>query len=381
MAGGFDTFDLSRILGAAEQIKGMRREEKTDALRDNYLQTQIAGAQQQQGFQQQEQTAQMDARTAKQHYLAAQAVEQASDPVAAARDFAPDLVEHYEKANGPGSFAQLPPEAVKQMASMGKERAAAAAGIDLTGGPELQARLQAQKQQDAANFEQQKTIVGMQQQMTPYQRAQLELQKTQGRAADRKLITRPVGDGTVQDYLLDDRTGERIANGSPYRPATAQTGNVTEGERKAAVLGTRLESSLQALAQLEQQDPGSSRPGLMERGFESMGMESAANASRSSSRQQADTAQLDALDAALTLGTGAAYTREQLEGYRKAYFPQIGDSDQTVAAKQKRFETIVKAARIAAGRAEPSIDTAVAPGQAPPSMPAGRQGWSAEIVR
>jgi hypothetical protein len=161
---GFDTFDMSRIIGAAEQIKGMKREASRDVLRDQYLQTQIQGAQQNQQFAQAEQQTQVDQRTARQRYLEAQAIEQAADPIAAARDFAPDLIQSFEKAHGAGSFAQLPPDVVKQLASAGKQRAAAAAGIDVTGGPELQARLAAAQASDEKNFGQQKEIVGLQHQ-------------------------------------------------------------------------------------------------------------------------------------------------------------------------------------------------------------------------
>jgi hypothetical protein len=69
-------------------------------------------------------------------------------------------------------------------------------------------------------------------------------------------------------------------------------------------------------------------------------------------RQIVETAQLDILDAALTLGTGAAYTQGQLEGYRKSYFPQIGDKPENVAAKRARLQNILRSAEIASGRAK-----------------------------
>jgi len=42
------------------------------------------------------------------------------------------------------------------------------------------------------------------------------------------------------------------------------------------------------------------------------------------------------------LGTGAAYTKEQLEGYRKSYFPQIGDSKENILAKQQRLNNVIE---------------------------------------
>ena len=72
----------------------------------------------------------------------------------------------------------------------------------------------------------------------------------------------------------------------------------------------------------------------------------------SAQRQIIESAQLDITDAALTLGTGAAYTKEQLETYRKSYFPQIGDKPEVVVAKRARLQNILQSAAIASGRAK-----------------------------
>lgn len=87
-----------------------------------------------------------------------------------------------------------------------------------------------------------------------------------------------------------------------------------------------------------------------------------ANTVTPENRQKVEAAQLDILYAALTLGTGAAYTKEQLEGYRKAYFPQIGDKPANIKDKQDRLNNILEAARIAAGRASNQVTS-----QPPPS--------------
>jgi hypothetical protein len=75
-----------------------------------------------------------------------------------------------------------------------------------------------------------------------------------------------------------------------------------------------------------------------------------ANTFTSETRQRVESAQLDMLDAALTLGTGAAYTKEQLEGYRKSYFPAIGDGPAQIKDKKARLENVISAAKIAAGK-------------------------------
>lgn len=184
-----------------------------------------------------------------------------------------------------------------------------------------------------------------------------------------QIITRPVGNGLVQDFSRDPRTGERVPEGEPYKPVTAYTGNVQEGERKAATLGIRLEGALNVLDELEKVKPGAGSPGVLEKVLQAIGADTAANFARGSKRQQAQAAQLDALDAALTLATGAAYTAEQLKGQWISYFPQLGDSEETKASKRRRFGTLVEAARVSAGRAQPSIDQALYGGPARPGQP------------
>lgn len=137
----------------------------------------------------------------------------------------------------------------------------------------------------------------------------------------------------------------------PGGPAD-KTAVATEGERKAATLLKRLEGSQVQLATALQENPDAVKPGLIANGLRAVGADAIANtAATSSERQRVEAAQLDMLDAALTLGTGAAYTREQLEGYRRSYFPQIGDTADTIKDKEARLANVIEAAKIAGGRA------------------------------
>jgi hypothetical protein len=70
-------------------------------------------------------------------------------------------------------------------------------------------------------------------------------------------------------------------------------------------------------------------------------------------RQIVEDSQLDVLDAALTLRTGAAYTPVQLTAMRSTYFPVLGDTAQAIKAKQQRLETLLEGAYINSGRATP----------------------------
>jgi hypothetical protein len=144
----------------------------------------------------------------------------------------------------------------------------------------------------------------------------------------------------------------------------AQEAKPTESQYKAATLGGRLEGSLDTLNKISIKNPEALKPEV----FPSLlqgnilqyvpGTNMLAGKISSEDRLRAEAAQLDALDAALTLGTGAAYTKEQLSGYSKAYFPQKGDTDLVIQEKNSRFANLVELARLQAGSAAKNIDLA-----------------------
>ena len=126
----------------------------------------------------------------------------------------------------------------------------------------------------------------------------------------------------------------------------------TESERTAAFLATRVAGGLSNLARIG--DIGA--PSLRDA---AVGGTLLGNYATDEDRQRAINAQMDMLDAALTLGTGAAYTKEQLDGYRRSYFPQPGDKPETIADKSQRLRTLMEAARLKAGAASGLIDNAM----------------------
>lgn len=138
----------------------------------------------------------------------------------------------------------------------------------------------------------------------------------------------------------------------PGGPA-GKASQATEGERTAATLLKRLEFSEKQLEKAVTEKPSAATPNIVAQGLRAAGADPVANAVTSQERQRIEAAQLDILDAALTLGTGAAYTREQLEGYRRSYFPQINDKPETVKDKAARLQNVIDAAKIKAGRAAP----------------------------
>ena len=124
---------------------------------------------------------------------------------------------------------------------------------------------------------------------------------------------------------------------------------MTEGERKASTLLQRLQFSEGQLTKALVDNPDAAKPGVFTSALDMLSTP-LANTLTPEARQRVQSAQLDILDAALTLGTGAAYTKEQLEGYRSSYFPAIGDGPTQVKDKKARLQNVISAAKIAAGK-------------------------------
>lgn len=156
--------------------------------------------------------------------------------------------------------------------------------------------------------------------------------------------------------LVDPRTGTaKPVLGADGAPLTKGAGNVSEGERKAGTLLARLRGSQEQLLTALGESPSAAKPRTIAelvRAIPIVGGNTPANLVTPEARQRVEAAQLDMLDAALTLGTGAAYTKEQLQGYTRSYFPQIGDGPKQIADKQVRLANVIRAAEIAAGKAE-----------------------------
>lgn len=155
-----------------------------------------------------------------------------------------------------------------------------------------------------------------------------------------------------------ERADARAADNAARQAQAAAQGS--ESERTAGFLAGRVVDAIGRLSAAGKADPSSLRPTLgveMTRGV--LG-DRVANYFTDSERQQTRAAQIDIIDAALTLGTGAAYTKEQLEGYREAYFPQLGDSEETVLSKQNALRSLIVNAQTKAGRAAPDIGKALA---------------------
>jgi hypothetical protein len=144
--------------------------------------------------------------------------------------------------------------------------------------------------------------------------------------------------------------------------------SLTEGERKAGTLLTRMQSSSKQLQDVLNEYPDAAKPEYLSSFVEGIS-EPAANLIRSSPRQRIVNAQKDIVDAALTAATGASYTKEQSKEFREFLFPQIGDDEKTVKDKQKRLETAIESVRLQAGRAAKLVPEVKAGNQPPVGAP------------
>jgi hypothetical protein len=153
----------------------------------------------------------------------------------------------------------------------------------------------------------------------------------------------------LENKLYEMRIAERRAGATSINMPS-------ESERTAGFLTNRVVNAVNQLQTVLKTNPTAASPKFGSEVIRSLsGSDTLKNLVNPESRQQVEAAQLEILDAALTLGTGAAYTREQLENYRRSYFPQLGDKDKTVQDKQQRLKSLIDSAMIKSGRAAPGM--------------------------
>jgi hypothetical protein len=152
------------------------------------------------------------------------------------------------------------------------------------------------------------------------------------------------------------------------KKAGATSINMPSGEeRKAGFMSTILDRNILQMQTALGVDPTAVKPNVAASVVESVtGPNLLSRSMKPAQRQIVEDSQLDVLDAALTLRTGAAYTREQLNAMRDTYFPVLGDKPDAITQKKQRLESLLEGAYIAAGRATPPR-VSTPPPPAPPS--------------
>ena len=180
-----------------------------------------------------------------------------------------------------------------------------------------------------------------------------------------------------KDYLLASKDpinpfkGSFVDYQTMIKKAGATSISMPSGEeRKAGFMSNILDRNLLQMQTALGIDPTAVKPNVPASVVEAItGPNLLSRNMKPAQRQIVEDSQLDVLDAALTLRTGAAYTREQLNAMRETYFPVLGDKPQTVQAKKQRLESLLEGAYIAAGRAVPARVSA----PPPPAPPTARE--------
>jgi hypothetical protein len=155
----------------------------------------------------------------------------------------------------------------------------------------------------------------------------------------------------------------------------------TEGERKAGFMSNILDRNILQMQTALGVDPKAVKPNVPASIASALtGPNLLSRSMTPAQRQIVEDSQLDVLDAALTLRTGAAYTPVQLTAMRETYFPVLGDKPPAIKAKKERLETLLEGAYIAAGRAMPQRVSAP-PSELPPPQPNLNQQFGVPAIK
>jgi hypothetical protein len=143
--------------------------------------------------------------------------------------------------------------------------------------------------------------------------------------------------------------------GKPVAPAAGGAG-ASESERIAAYNTDRALNAAKRIANAIKDDPEATAPGMGE-AFTNLFVDP--NLIRSEERQRVSAAQREMIDALLTLATGAAYNKEQLEGQMESYIPRWTDKEGNRADKRAALLDLIESAKVKSGRAwTPEMDAA-----------------------
>jgi len=172
------------------------------------------------------------------------------------------------------------------------------------------------------------------------------------------------------DQLTDQELQAVERKAIEFKKAGATSINLPSGEeRKAGFMSTILDRNILQMQNALGVDPKAVKPNVAASVVESVtGPNLLSRSMKPAQRQIVEDSQLDVLDAALTLRTGAAYTREQLNAMRDTYFPVLGDKTDAITQKKQRLESLLEGAYIAAGRATPPRVSAPPPPAPPPAV-------------
>jgi hypothetical protein len=150
--------------------------------------------------------------------------------------------------------------------------------------------------------------------------------------------------------------------GGPADPEVKADAKPTEAQSKVLTLLSRIAGGANDIQNVIATEPEAQQAGLLETLSRNVLGEGVVTRSLAGPERRTVTdAQVDILDGLLTLGTGAAYNREQLIGQTLSYFPQYGDTEQEIEVKNQRLNRAIEAARLQAGPLAKEFDNVIKP--------------------
>lgn len=186
-------------------------------------------------------------------------------------------------------------------------------------------------------------------------------------------------------YRYNAQGNLEIIPGGPADPNAPKPGDSkpTESQQKTLTLLTRIAGGQSDIEKTLAVDPTAQQAGLLETlTRDVLGDGVITRKLAGPERRIVVDAQADILDGLLTLGTGAAYSREQLLGQTTSYFPQYGDTEGEIAIKNDRLKRLIESARISTGPLAEQFDATIKPllGAAGAKPPAQVDAQGREVV-
>ncbi|MEQ9940323.1 phage DNA ejection protein [Pectobacterium polonicum] len=186
-------------------------------------------------------------------------------------------------------------------------------------------------------------------------------------------------DGSVTKYYTDgsEESGKLLQpiSADGIRPISLPQAQVVmekapEGAKKAAGFAYRVRNNLDAIDALKVE------PKRIAMINTALGQGNIGNLNLSGPEQQYVAYAGDSIAAVLRQESGAAIPLDEQMSYYKRYFPQVGDSENTIKTKRHLMENQFKALRGASGRAYDALTVMSAADPAPPTPPSnsGMQG-------
>jgi len=183
-------------------------------------------------------------------------------------------------------------------------------------------------------------------------------------------INAPISDAQIpaiakamREFETDKKVGGRGTAGAPT-PVIVGTGKAktTEDERKIGSNVTNMISAAKEIANIVRTDASAIAPSGVEytAGQVPFYGDEAARFAQSGPRQRFNAALEKILSAVTFINTGAGVSKEQMDGYRRSYFPTYQDTDRTRQSKLLGVVQFIRDAKVRAGNAwTPELDASL----------------------